>query len=223
MLETIRKSRSVYGKYFYGNEVSAYGQEKGFVDYRTLAKSFDAVLNNDIMRELENAGFYFDTVQDGSSDFSDEINELREAADELREAAEEYQEQADEANDAADEISEEAEEETDAARAVILQKRIRELRTEAKKAEADAKRAEEEADKKDEEADDLESQQEPSEIYQYFIIDAAGAQIIQEWTDDPLFYCEALDMYIWGVTHWGTSWDYVLTDIRINAGEEALS
>ena len=24
------------------------------------------------------------------------------------------------------------------------------------------------------------------------------------------------DLYIWGVTHWGTSWDYVLTDIRYN-------
>ena len=85
MFETIRKSRSVYGKYFYGNEVSAYGQEKGWVDYRTLAKAFDAVLNNDIMRELEKAGFYFDPIQDGSSDYSDEIEEIREKAEQLRE------------------------------------------------------------------------------------------------------------------------------------------
>ena len=26
-------------------------------------------------------------------------------------------------------------------------------------------------------------------------------------------YLEELDMYIWCVTHWGTAWDYVLTDI----------
>lgn len=37
------------GKYFCGNEISDYGQEHGFVDYATLAKAFDAVLNNDII------------------------------------------------------------------------------------------------------------------------------------------------------------------------------
>lgn len=179
MYETIRRSRAVYGCHFYGNEVSSYGKANGYVDYRTFAKAFDAVMNNSIMQELEGAGYYFDPVQDGSSDYSDEIDELREAADALRDKAQE-------AND-----------------------------------EADA--AEKEADEKEERADDLEAEQEPPEIFQFFIVDDAGAEIIQEWTDDPLFYCSALDMYIWGVTHFGTSWDYVLTDIRINAGEEALN
>jgi hypothetical protein len=27
-------------------------------------------------------------------------------------------------------------------------------------------------------------------------------------------------MYIWGVTHYGTSWDYVLTDIKIELDED---
>lgn len=164
MYETIRRSRAVYGCHFYGNEVSSYGKENGYVDYRTFAKAFDAVMNNSIMQELEGAGFYFEPIQDGTPDNSDEIDELREKADELEERAE----------------------------------------------------------NKEEEADDLETQEAP-EIFQFFIVDDAGAEIIQEWTDDPLFYCSALDMYIWGVTHWGTSWDYVLTDIRINAGEEALN
>ena len=163
MENQIRKSRAVSGKWFYGHEVSDYGKEKGYVDYRTLASAFAAVMNNNIMSDLENAGFYFDPVQDGSSDYSDEIDELREAADALRD---------------------QATEKTDA-------------------------------------ADDLEAEQDPPEIFQFFIVDDAGAEIIQKWTDNPLFYCESLDMYIWGVTHWGTSWDYVLTDIRINAGEEA--
>lgn len=36
-------------KYYYGNAISEYGMEKGYVDYATLAKCFNAVLNNDIM------------------------------------------------------------------------------------------------------------------------------------------------------------------------------
>lgn len=196
MSNQIRRSRAVSGEWFYGHEVSDYAKENGYVDYRTFASAFDAVMNNNIMQELENAGFYFDPVQDGSSDYTDEIDELREAADAIRD-------QVTEKTDAADE----AEEAGDAAEA-------EKLRTEAAELEA-------EAEKKEEAADDLEAEQNPPEIYQFFIVDDAGAEIIQEWTDDPLFYCEALDLYIWGVTHWGTSWDYVLTDIRINAGDEA--
>lgn len=195
MYETIRRSRAVYGCHFYGNEVSSYGKENGYVDYRTFAKSFDAVMNNSIMQELEGAGFYFEPIQDGTPDNSDEIEELREAAQELE--------------DQADAIEAEAEQETDEAEAARLME--------------EAEKRREEAQQKNDEADDLEAEQEPPEIFQFFIVDDAGAEIIQEWTDDPLFYCSALDMYIWGVTHWGTSWDYVLTDIRINAGEEALN
>ena len=35
-------------------------------------------------------------------------------------------------------------------------------------------------------------------------------------TNEIVFYSEDLDMYLWGVTHYGTSWDYVLTDIKID-------
>ena len=192
----IRRSRAVAGEWFYGNEVSDYGKQNGYVDYRTLAKAFDAVMNNNIMGDLENAGFYFEPVQDGSSDYTDEIDELRDAADEIRDQATEKTDAADEAEEAGD-------------------------ADEAEKLRAEAAELEAEAEKKEEEADELEAEQEPPECFQFFIVDDAGAEIIQEWTDDPLFYCEALDMYVWGVTHWGTSWDYVLTDIRINAGEEA--
>ena len=34
-------------------------------------------------------------------------------------------------------------------------------------------------------------------------------------TDEIVYYNEELDMYVWGITHYGTSWDYVLTDIAI--------
>lgn len=60
------------------------------------------------------------------------------------------------------------------------------------------------------------------EICQWFIVDESGANLIKGWTDDPLFYNEELDMYLWGITHCGTSWDYVLTGIKLNCGDEAF-
>lgn len=51
------------------------------------------------------------------------------------------------------------------------------------------------------------------EIFQYFIVDSLGAELIKEYTDDPLFYNSELNMYVWGITHCGTRWDYVLTKI----------
>lgn len=64
-----------------------------------------------------------------------------------------------------------------------------------------------------------EMEQDFPEVYQYYIVSDTGAELIQEYTDDPLWYNEQLDMYIWGVTHWGTSWDYVLTNVKCNTGE----
>ena len=61
----------------------------------------------------------------------------------------------------------------------------------------------------------------PSEVFQWFIVDGNGADVIKEYTDDPLYYNETLDMYLWGVTHYGTSWDYVLTDVKLNCGDDA--
>ena len=70
--------------------------------------------------------------------------------------------------------------------------------------------------------DELQNQQDyPPEIFQWYIVNGNGADIIKEYTDDPLYYNEALDMYLWGVTHYGTSWDYVLTDVKLNCGDDA--
>ena len=70
--------------------------------------------------------------------------------------------------------------------------------------------------------DELEWEQHESEnreIFQYYIISDNGADIIKEFTNDPLYYLPVLDCYIWGVTHWGTSWDYVLTDCKLELDE----
>lgn len=111
-------------KYFFGNKISDYGLKNGYVDYGTLAKAFDAVLNNDIVKNTIDIGFW------------EQINGLEE---------EDY----------------------------------------------------------------------PPEIFQYYIISDDGAKILQEYTSEIVFYNDLLDMYVWGVCHCGTAWDYVLTDIPV--------
>lgn len=57
------------------------------------------------------------------------------------------------------------------------------------------------------------------EIFQYYIVGNNAEDILAE-AGEIVFYSEKLDCYIWGVTHYGTSWDYVLTDIKINTEED---
>lgn len=70
-------------KYYYGNAISEYGLENGCVDYATLSKCFDAVLNNDIMQLTYDIG-YWDQVS-GTVDNLEDIEELEEKRDELEE------------------------------------------------------------------------------------------------------------------------------------------
>ena len=118
--------------YFFGNKVSDYGLENGYVDYSTLAKSFDAVLNNDIMAKI---GFENFELVNGS-DYNEEEDEYE-------------------------------------------------------------------------------------EIFQYYIISDAGLQILQDYTDEIVYRSEDYDLNIWCVTHYGTSWTHVLTDIKIETEAEA--
>lgn len=53
------------------------------------------------------------------------------------------------------------------------------------------------------------------EIFQYYIVSDSLKEILCYHTDEIVMYSELLNCYIWGVTHWGTSWDYVLTDITL--------
>ena len=47
------------------------------------------------------------------------------------------------------------------------------------------------------------------DVYQYFIIDDRDAERLKEYTNELVYYCEVLDMYILGVTHFGTPWNGV--------------
>ena len=62
---------------------------------------------------------------------------------------------------------------------------------------------------------------EDTEIFQYWIISDAGEEILERYLPNEIvFYSYALNMYVWGVTHYGTSWDYVLTDYSLVEDEE---
>ena len=56
---------------------------------------------------------------------------------------------------------------------------------------------------------------EPIDIFQYYIIDDRGYEILSNCTDEIVYYLPCLDIYIWGVTHFGTAWGGVFTDIKV--------
>lgn len=53
-------------------------------------------------------------------------------------------------------------------------------------------------------------------IFQRYIIDADGADLLKKWLpDEILYYCEELNLYLWAITHWDKNWSNVLTYIKI--------
>lgn len=121
------------GSSFYGNPVSEYGIENGYVDYAALAKSFDAVLCNEM------ASRWGETMELVRGEIENEYGDY-------------------------------------------------------------------------------------VDIFQYYIISDSGYEILKYWCPDEIvFYDEELSVYIWGVTHFGTAWSYVLTNIKIeNESEKSV-
>lgn len=155
-------------KYYHGNAISEYGLQNGRVDYATLAKCFDAVLNNGIMSLTYEIGCWEQVS--GTIDNTYEIDELEEKRDEL-------------------------EEENESSPSQILENEINEI---------------------NEQIEGLENEQDENhEVFQWFIVDDWGAKLLQD-INEVVYYNDTLDMYLWGVTHYGTSWDYVLTSIKID-------
>lgn len=54
-----------------------------------------------------------------------------------------------------------------------------------------------------------------NEVYQDYIISERGYEFLTKWTDEIVMYNEKLNLYIWCIDHFGTSWDYVLTNIKL--------
>ena len=82
------KRNKLYGTTFCGNEASDYAKEQGYLDYATFAKAFDAVMNNSIMENTCEIGFW--EQENGIIDNSEEIEELEEQIEDLEEGFEEY-------------------------------------------------------------------------------------------------------------------------------------
>ena len=61
-----------------------------------------------------------------------------------------------------------------------------------------------------------ETHEQMRDIFQWYIV--SDIHLLQE-AGELVLYSEALDCYIWGVDHWGTSWDYVLTNIKLEERE----
>ena len=158
-------------RYFCGNKISEYGLQCGYLDYRTLASAFDAVLVNDITK------LFFADIY-GEWNEAEQINGYIDNSEQI-EALQEQIKALEEDKNAAEQIE-------------ALENQIRDLEYE---------------------------QEEQQYIYQYYIISGYGAELLQDYTNDPVFYLPVLDCYVWGVTHFGTSWDYVLTDVRLELGE----
>lgn len=67
-----------------------------------------------------------------------------------------------------------------------------------------------------EKIEELESEQDDDpEVFQWFIVDDWGARLLQD-INEIVYYNDTLGMYVWGVTYFGTSRNYVLTNIKID-------
>lgn len=47
------------------------------------------------------------------------------------------------------------------------------------------------------------------DVFQWYLISPSDAEYIKRNTDELIFYSDVLDEYVWGITHYGTSWDKV--------------
>ena len=159
--------------YFYGNKVSDYGIQNKRVDYATLAKAFEGVLNCNIMANTYDIG-YWEQIS-SRVDYS-EIKELEE-------------------------------------RIETLDEKLCEMIDDDKEETREYKAIENKIDELREQKEELENYD--PEIYQYYIVSDYAVEILEE-AHEIVYYNDVLDMYVWGVTHWGTSWDYVLTDIVLD-------
>lgn len=59
------------------------------------------------------------------------------------------------------------------------------------------------------------------DVFQYYIVSERGAELLQD-VGEIVYYNQFLDLYLWGITHFGTGWDYVLTNIPITSESEFL-
>lgn len=52
------------------------------------------------------------------------------------------------------------------------------------------------------------------DVYQWYILNDGDAERLKENTNEIIYYNDKLGIYLLGVTHCGTSWDYVSSDFK---------
>ena len=78
-----------------------------------------------------------------------------------------------------------------------------------------------------EEYEELEEQGEENlesrykEIYQYYIVSDYGKELLEK-CGELVLYSESIGCYVWCVDHYGTSWDYVMTSIKLNNDNDEI-
>lgn len=262
----------MFRTHFYGQEISRYGRENGFVDYGALARSFDAVLCNGILgyreawedweqvrgfvdnseaieeakAELEEVEERLTETKEAKAKAERDFDDLSEASENIEELLEQFDSFEYEASELTEKLhwnnyetpngddieSDDIEGEIDridfwSMREAIEnhQSVIEEQKTEAEEAfealEEEVKELTKLKERLEAELDDLECEDTTeAEYYQYFIVSDSGAQILEENTNEALWYNAELDLYVWGVGHFGTAWDYVLTSIPCETYEQ---
>lgn len=68
------------------------------------------------------------------------------------------------------------------------------------------------ADADEEEQDEDEADE---EVFQWFIISEDSAEFFVHYTNELIYYSESFDIYLLGVTHFGTAWRCVMTEWKI--------
>lgn len=227
--------KTIFNDTFYGATISNYGRENGYVDYKALADSFNAVMCNSILSVCADD---WEQIH-GFVDNSEKIEELDDKKDELEEIQSNINDMLEKLDDVENSIYDfneaikykdfEYEDADEVTHDFDIDEAVTELESldlwgirenlesyDSEIAE-EIERIEAEKEQLENEAISLEN----AEIFQYFIIDNNGADILQHWANEIVFYNSELDMYVWGITHFGTAWNYVLTDIPCETFEEA--
>ena len=57
------------------------------------------------------------------------------------------------------------------------------------------------------------------DVYQNYIISSSDAERLEEYTNELVYYCEELDIYVLGVCHFGTPWNGVSANWKDNIEE----
>lgn len=77
-------------------------------------------------------------------------------------------------------------------------------------------------DERIEHDDDYDNYLSSFDIFQYYITDMNDYEVerLRELNNELIVYSSDLDCYVLCVTHYGTSWNYVLTNVEPNTEEE---